>query len=415
MSDSRHFKSFTKAFLEYCHNVDAPESYKYWSALSVIAGAIERKVWYTTGKIWWYPNLYVFLVGERSTRKSTSSKVAVGLLKELSEANINTAQMNIASLIRDMSELSLTNSFEYFGKHYKHASMFIFASEAAMVLGDMYANGSPTKYLVEVYNCGDDGPSDKPIIAKSTMKDKQTMIYNPCVNILACSTPAWLMTELLNPSDVEGGFGSRILFVVHQGEYDSKDEVPTADGLQDESLRLKLVEELTSMSKLRGNFTATPEWRQAIGTYSKQHKLWMAEHKHSDKMLTSCLARKTDSTIYKLSMLLSLNESNAMVLEARHAHEAWALLTNLEANLPYAFGKFGVTDEMRHTFDIMSYAKDTRKAELDLRDLCRVFSKVHSTKRIREGLKDLEAQGKITLNPTKSKYPYELVYTIQSY
>lgn len=420
---ARHFKSWTEAYMEYCHNVEAPHCYKYWSALSAIAGAVERKVWFTTGKLWWYPNLYIFLVGERSTRKSSSSKVAVGLLRELPSPGVEiaTAQVNMASLMRDMGELGELRSYEHFGKVYRYAPMYIYASEASMVLGGMYGKDSkPTKYLTDVYNSNDEGPLEKPQAIKSTVANKKLYVYNPIVNILACSTPTWLMTQILTKEDIEGGFGSRCTFVVYQGEFDGADGVPKVDKVQDQQLRKALIEDLTVMHKLVGGFEMTQGWHEAHASYDRRHKDWTAEMKYQDRTLMACLARKTDAQMQKVSMLLSLDEGSVdandkLVLEDRHAHKAWELLTELETALPYAFGRFGYTDEVKHIQDIMTYIIERKAKEVEYGHLCRIFSKVHKARMIKEGLGDLEIQGRLKLNAEKSSFkqkPPKLVYDV---
>lgn len=410
----RNFNDLIGAYLRYCHNVKAPEIYKRWAAVSMIAGAVERKVWYTTGKIWWYPNMYIFLIGERSTRKSSSSKVAVGLLRELNGFDISTAQVNAASLMRDMSEVGQNKSFEHFGRTYRYSPMYIYASEAAMVLGEMYSKGSPIDYLVDVYNCNDEGHLDKPQAVRSTMAWGRQAIYNPVINILACSTPAWLTSKLLTQNDIHGGFGSRITFVVHEGEYDDSDDVHVEDTIEDEELRMLILEDLRGLHKLVGGFNSTPEWRKTITKYNRKHKDWIAANKYNDRILASCLARKTDATIQKMSMLMSLNESNSLLLEERHAHQAWEWLTSLEKAMPYAFGDLGTNIEVKPSQDILAYARDKQVTQLNYQELCRAFAKVHTARRIRDGLSNLEVQGKIALDKVASKYPLLIFNVIEA-
>ena len=47
----------------------SPEIYRKWSGISLVAGAMERKVWVKTGMNRTYCNLYVLLVGPSGTGK----------------------------------------------------------------------------------------------------------------------------------------------------------------------------------------------------------------------------------------------------------------------------------------------------------------------------------------------------------
>jgi len=407
----RHFDDLIGAYLAYCHNVKAPETYKKWAAVSMIAGALQRKVWYTTGKIWWYPNMYIFLIGERSTRKSSSSKIAVGLLRELENFDVSTAQVNTASLMRDIAEAGKLNSFEHFGKTYRFSPMYIYASEAAMVLGAMYIKGSPIDYLVDVYNCNDESHLEKPQAVRSTIAWGKQAVYNPVVNILACSTPAWLTGKLITREDVHGGFGSRITFVVHEGEYDDNDDVHVEDTVDDEVLRRKLIEDLRSIHSLVGGFASTDGWRTAMAVYNRKHKDWINEHKFQDRILAACLARKTDAAMQKMSMLLAINEGNTLVLEERHAHAAWEMLTDLEKTMPYALGDLGSNLEVKPAQDILAYLREKKATTITYQTLCRIFAKVHTAKRIREGLSNLELQGVLALDRVSSRLP-NLTFTV---
>jgi len=60
---------FIDEFMEYTENTPSPEIYRLWSAISMVAGALERRVWTVSGDNVDYANLYILLVGTPGTGK----------------------------------------------------------------------------------------------------------------------------------------------------------------------------------------------------------------------------------------------------------------------------------------------------------------------------------------------------------
>src|SRR6516164_1438064 len=75
---NRHCRSWIERFIDYTSNLEAPEIWRKWSAISMIAATLEQKVWADTGGNL-YPNLYVFLVGQPGMGKSRSIMAASNL------------------------------------------------------------------------------------------------------------------------------------------------------------------------------------------------------------------------------------------------------------------------------------------------------------------------------------------------
>src|ERR1700686_5250171 len=115
MQPKRHFENFLTAYMEYCSNVSAPKQYMYWSALSVVSAAIERKLWCTTGKLFWFPNIYTCIVGEKSTRKSSGCAIAVNLYRELPGREQPITQINSGSYNQYMTLQSNKNNINISG------------------------------------------------------------------------------------------------------------------------------------------------------------------------------------------------------------------------------------------------------------------------------------------------------------
>ena len=76
--------SWLDVYLKYVDNTESPTSYHVWTALSCIAGALQRKCYIKWGLETVYPNMYVVLVGSAGrTRKSLAINIGQDVFKEL--------------------------------------------------------------------------------------------------------------------------------------------------------------------------------------------------------------------------------------------------------------------------------------------------------------------------------------------
>jgi len=395
----RNFDTFIGGFHEYCKHHESPDSYKLWSALALVAGAVEQKIWCSNGDVITYPNLYTFIVGDRGIGKTTMTNIAMNLLDELPHVNMAATKVNEASFIKKMLRIGDNKNFTYNGKTYKDSSVFVYASEAASTFKEMYQGASVTGLLTDLYNCGDRIWSDKPRYTKDTMKDGEQGIYNPCINLLACSTPAWLMTKVMKKDDIEGGFASRCIMVVHEGNFEFTDSLHE-HGIEHEMTRRSVMQDLQAIAALRGPFQIKPAWHAAKKGYLLEHNARLRALEVSDKLMAGLLARKATTFLQKISMLLSAAESDAMVLEERHAHQAWQMLTELEITIPYAFQNYGESLEVKHTEDIRRWIIQAKVRNVQPQQIMQLFHKTYNRTTVREAFSDLVAQGFLQPNGT---------------
>ena len=68
--------SYIKDFLHYTSGNECPEPYRLWSGLSLLASVLGRKVWTFHGRFQIFPSLYVVLVGDAGSGKSTAKNYA---------------------------------------------------------------------------------------------------------------------------------------------------------------------------------------------------------------------------------------------------------------------------------------------------------------------------------------------------
>lgn len=83
-------------WLEYSAGVNSPEQFKLWSGISMIAGALERRVWACYGDYIGYPNLYIMLVAAPGVGKFVIEEVRE-LMQLVHAADSSAAAFHVAS------------------------------------------------------------------------------------------------------------------------------------------------------------------------------------------------------------------------------------------------------------------------------------------------------------------------------
>jgi Protein of unknown function (DUF3987) len=180
------------------------------------------------------------------------------------------------------------------------------------------------------------------VMEKLTKTAGQDKVENPYLNMIACTTPAWIAGTFPDYV-VGGGFISRCLLVYAEKKsklvaYPSR-HIPT--GYQERSD--KLVEDLTHISQLIGEYKISDEaieWGEqwyALLWNNKPAEL-------SDDRFKTYLARK-QTHIHKVAMVLAASQSDELVIQIDHLFMANKMVSDLEVEMPKVFAKIGRTEE----------------------------------------------------------------------
>lgn len=332
---ARVFEDFLTAYCEHAEDSFTPPQFNTWAGLSIIAGALERRVWLPWSDSYaFYPNIYVLLVSKPGQGKSVCGNKAMKVLKEVSRKtgmlNIMPTQVTEAKFIELMGHgRSFIDTSS--GKEitvFQNAGYY-FASEASNSLRNIF--GDFIACLTDFYDC----PTDW---ERATKKDgKKIALRNVCMNLLGGSTFDYL-GKLVGDENIQGGFASRLLYVVQRENSIKTQSFQRGHNDNDAVLRNKyfdaLVADLTHISKLTGPMTATPQFGSAWETWWPEHQRKLQSY-NSEK-LQSILAR-TNTNVLKVSMLLSAAESDDRVMKLHHFEKAVSLVEALNAEVPEIF------------------------------------------------------------------------------
>lgn len=332
----RIFKNWLDAYREYSDDGWLHPPYNTWSGLSVIAGALERKVWLPWDDSFsYYPNIYVLLVSIPADGKSTAMRKAVDLLHEVSNRNggrINfvSTQLTLAQFVEEMGQgrsfSQVVNGAEVL--HFQNAGYY-HASEASNSLQNIF--GDFIAGLTDFYDC----PSNW---VKGTKKDGKRSLKNVCVNVLAGATFEYL-GKLVNDDNINGGFASRLIYIV------CKDKVVTPQPFQKgqrteaekkaaADYKNALIADLADIYKMVGPMYADDE-------FAKRWEVWYPDFEKRRRSLESeklqSLLARTQTNVLKVAMLLSAAESSSRELKAHHWDKALELVSPLQEETPQIF------------------------------------------------------------------------------
>lgn len=319
--------------MEYASFSEAPRHMHFWTAVSTIAGALRRRVWIDMAYFKWHPNFYVILVAPPGiVSKTTTADIGMSLLKKVPDIRFGPDVVTWQALVTGFAEATMT--FELNGEFYPMSALTIQSSEFGNLLNPQ--DKEMVDLLVSLWD------SKQGVFEKKTKGAGTDSIENPWINLIACTTPAWIAGNFPDYM-IGGGFTSRCIFV-----YAEKKEKLVAYPGQHVPSTLKetarlLIEDLCQISNLVGEYVLTPEAYQWGQAWYSEH--YAAKHIHLDtERFGGYLARK-QTHVHKLSMILAAAEGDKMEITAEHLAIANQMVTDLEPDMQFVFSKIGKSDE----------------------------------------------------------------------
>lgn len=361
----RHFPDFIETYLELTQGHEGTPRCHLWSIISVLAASLERKVWIDRGYYTLFPNLYVFIIGKSGLiKKSTTTGIAVDLFRSLPSIKMMSERLTAASLINQMT-LSGKKFQNSEGHSILQSPLFCYASELSVFMAEV--QGTITELLTTFYDCSPHD-STKPWVY-DTKTTGVTKIYGPCLNMLGASTKAWLK-KCIPASEMEGGFSSRIVFVV---ENRAPEKFVAWPELSEKNRQKKemLSEDLCMIHSLVGKMSVTEKARDLFTKWYEFH-MTHAVPECVDPRMSGYLGRKGD-LLLKLSMVRAVSLRDD--LEIRDTDILWAgeKLEDIEPDMRAAFEGVGSSPSGAITFDIKNYIRNRGKVERS--ELKRAFAK----------------------------------------
>lgn len=191
------------SFMEYSSGIPSPAIFRQWSAITCIAGALERRVWITSAGDQVYPTLYTLLVGKPGTGKSQAIRHISALwyaTKELHIASHSVTKASLTDELNDAKRIIVPAD----GTLIEYHSLQIAASEFGVLVPAHDLDF--LNFLNDIYDNNNNYRESR------RTQSRKIDAVNPQINILAGTQPAYLAALL--PEEAWGmGFMTRIIMV----------------------------------------------------------------------------------------------------------------------------------------------------------------------------------------------------------
>lgn len=341
----RYFEDWTKAFVEFASFGEAPLKMLFWTGVSTVAGALRRRVHIDQKYFQWLPNFYIILVAPPGiVSKSTTANIGMNLLRELQGLKFGPDVITWQALVTELSKACESVPDPRNPGSFEPMSCVTFCSDE---LGNLL--NPSDRDLVDALVTLWDGK--RGAFKKSTKTSGSDTIENPWVNIIGCTTPAWIAGNFPEYM-IGGGFTSRCVFVYadkkrqHVAYVD--ENVPPAF----QEMRKKLIHDLELISMMFGEFEISKDAREWGRAWYKTHWENPPAYLNSNQF-AGYLARK-QTHIHKLAMILSAAQSDSLVITQAHLEHANMMASAIEDDMPKVFSNIGQTEITRGSQEIVN-------------------------------------------------------------
>ena len=199
-------------FIHYGSGTECPDIYLQWSGLSLLGAVLGRKVWTMHGGYFRiHPKLYVCLVGDAGSGKSTAKNQAKQFLKAVdpdylvsssfqSHQDIIDKMANEVSAVKTWKNNATKTIQEY-------RVFYGICNELASLLST--DKKGMVEFLVDVFDDEDDFTTGFKT-GRLAQPERKQIVPFPYVSILACAVPKWFMGNL-KLDLFDGGLGRRLI------------------------------------------------------------------------------------------------------------------------------------------------------------------------------------------------------------
>lgn len=331
---SRYFSDWLTAYTSYASFSEAPRRMHFWTGVATVAGALRRRVWLDLKYFSWTPNFYIVLVAPPGiVSKSTTASIGMSLLRRVPGVNFGPDVVTWPALVTAFAQCS--ESFPLNGEFHAQSALTLESSEFGNLVDP--TNRDMIDLLVNLWD------SKQGAFKKMTKGSGNDTVENPWINLIACTTPAWIAGNFPEYV-VGGGFTSRCLFIYA----DKKEKLVPYPHLvvpkDFQETQQKLVADLEHIAvNLVGGYTLTDaalDWGSEWYAYHYSHR----PENLDDDRFGGYIARK-QTHVHKTALVLAASQRDELIITDEDLTLANTMVTDLELDLPKVFSKIGRTEE----------------------------------------------------------------------
>ena len=311
-------------FMAYTDKKISPEIHRLWSAISLVGGACERRVWVRVGDYISYPSFYILLVAPPGVGKSIINDVKE-LWTETEEPSggpaFHIASDNVtrASLVDELNEATSTRLVN--GSTYTYHNLMLPAEEFEEFLP--FYDSTVISLLNSVWN-------NKPSHAESRRHGpaRRIDIRNPCLNILGGVQPAYFVAHFSDEAWTTGLI--RRFLMIYADEPPLKnpfDRTPNRDAIKGHILtRLGHISTMYGEAQwAESSATAIADWYMSGGPPAPTHS--RLKYYNSSRIIF----------ITKLALISAISRTGDKIIEEPDVKRAMVWLFEAERKMPDIF------------------------------------------------------------------------------
>lgn len=310
---------FIKEYLDFTSISEAPGSFHFWTAMSVLSSTLQRRVWLSKGIYRIYPNVYVVLVAPSGKcRKTGAIRTGVEIAQQLDYVNViadkTTPEALLEALMKGPVVVQDEDNILGTGTGVSlnvDSTGFIRSTEMSTFLNKATYSSGMITILTDLFDCPD-------TFRYITRNKEPVILDNIFITMIAGTTPEWLATNLPE-SAFEGGFMSRVIWVVKHW----RDRVIPLEDEPDPKIMKKLVKML--------DYIRTKHFGRV--EFSPAAKAWYISWYQKNAMMTadneklSGFHERFPDTMLKVAVLLQAAElPGVLELELRFIEQAEKIL-----------------------------------------------------------------------------------------
>jgi len=370
--------SWMIAYRDYILKQESPSIFHFWISSQMIAAALRRNVWIDRGAYKIYPNQYIILIGlSGAARKSVAMEIGLDLISEVEDIMILHERMTVEGLIDRLQRVVIMPD----GRVLPDGSVLIHADELSNLFGKASYITDLMSFLTAAY-------TSKAKLDFLTRSRSLCSVRNPCISLLAGTTPEQ-MSEIFPSMALTSGMLGRIVIVAgSKGQRVAKPKL-------DEKMRSPLIHDLSAISKLYGEMKVTKEADKAFDEWYEQI------NPNPPSELISFYERKHDHVL-KLAMIISVAESDELVLTTDHLKSAIAAVEMAEEGMPEALSYIGASIQSNLADRVFSVIKSYHPAPVSHSVvLRRVYRRIQSGAEFRDTIETLKDSNRIEVTASQ--------------
>ena len=407
----RKHKDFVKACVDAVKDSPIPKPFARWTALSAVAGALGRRVWFPMPNYNIGSNLFVILIASPGRNKSVSlilpfSKVFSRLTSPVGatedDHNFNTSlddyglrkfplytiqdRITPEKLAVDMTKVTRMDMrlMNEENPEFYDSSLTLVTSEFGTFMGrnERYLQ----MFLTDMWDAKDS-------YSHKTKTAGEYIIQGPCLNWIACATPTQFVDNL--PEDAKSqGLLSRIIPVYYEGEkipQDLRQKVISEHTIND------LRNDLSSVAKMHGPM----EFERDAFELANTDIFDGIQPEPTDPHLSEYCQRRV-SHFLKVAMSVSASRSSTRKITKDDWETTKEIMFAMEQNMPKALEGFGMAKTGRIAHDMKVWLDATLstsgKNHMQLRFFKReLLRKIQNPGELDQTIKAMQDSGYIKL------------------